>query len=773
MKHLYSMTIMLCLAGFAAASEGPAKNNPGTIPGLVRYGGQLPADRFSTGQSQVVLKFQILNDAETDTLWSEIQKVELDAKGSFQVLLGATSTGGLPKAMFEDGAARWLVITPFENVDGPPLIRTKFLSIPYAFAAANAETLGGRAPSEFVLRQEMTRDSINVRDEAGDYVRQASAYIVTSPGSNDQVIDHQGTSQLLVNRLEGLRFADRFASIQAAIDDLPASGGTVVVPIGTYIISTCIDPGASKRVILQGQGWNTTAYQAAFGNAAWLTAFSGSVLKVTGANDAICTATSGAERLILRDLAIVGPGSGKSTGIKIRNSGSTLFHSTSNVAVSNFYRCMHLGNTYGNSFRDQWFLGCGTGLFAGEGVVNNTVFYDARFSGNTQACRLQEVQGFAFKGKAGLMQANVNGCLVDPPIVGTKELNIEEMWHEGNVNYDWRFDSSAAGMSAVQFTRTHHGNGGDYIQFAGKNSHNRFTFTSVEAGGTKLTIPATAGGMTLQNTTFASVTDNSTTTVTINDNSKGTSLGPNWAIKGPSGVGLISGDASGNIKLGHNGVAANDFSVRAATYQLNNATGSLAWLRMENSSLKVYNGLMFRMYSDEGTTEKFTVNSATGAVFTVGTFTSTTPPGTAPLTVASSTKVSNLNSDQLDGADWASPLAIGSNTPALGTFTGLTIGNGGTVLTKHLSTAMTSAAWNVSASGVTCAVQTVLVSGASPDSGDTVSFNIDTSVMSVGDIMASAWISGPDRVSVRICDVTGSNPPAFTNKSLRVDVWKH
>jgi len=54
----------------------------------------------------------------------------------------------------------------------------------------------------------------------------------------------------------------------------------------------------------------------------------------------------------------------------------------------------------------------------------------------------------------------------------------------------------------------------------------------------------------------------------------------------------------------------------------------------------------------------FTTVSATGVI------TSTLATGTAPLTIASTTKVANLNVDLLDGADWASPAALGSTTPA-------------------------------------------------------------------------------------------------------------
>lgn len=59
----------------------------------------------------------------------------------------------------------------------------------------------------------------------------------------------------------------------------------------------------------------------------------------------------------------------------------------------------------------------------------------------------------------------------------------------------------------------------------------------------------------------------------------------------------------------------------------------------------------------------FTTISATGAI------TSTLATGTAPFTVASTTVVGNLNVSQLLGATWAAPLAIGSTTPAAAAFT--------------------------------------------------------------------------------------------------------
>lgn len=51
--------------------------------------------------------------------------------------------------------------------------------------------------------------------------------------------------------------------------------------------------------------------------------------------------------------------------------------------------------------------------------------------------------------------------------------------------------------------------------------------------------------------------------------------------------------------------------------------------------------------------------------------TSTIATGTAPMVIASTTKVANLNVDLLDGADWASPAGIGTTAPSTGAFTSL------------------------------------------------------------------------------------------------------
>lgn len=68
-----------------------------------------------------------------------------------------------------------------------------------------------------------------------------------------------------------------------------------------------------------------------------------------------------------------------------------------------------------------------------------------------------------------------------------------------------------------------------------------------------------------------------------------------------------------------------------------------------------------------GTTISGTTGSFTSITYS-GQLTSTIATGTAPMVITSTTKVANLNVDLLDGADWASPLAIGTTAPQNGTF---------------------------------------------------------------------------------------------------------
>ena len=112
--------------------------------------------------------------------------------------------------------------------------------------------------------------------------------------------------------------------------------------------------------------------------------------------------------------------------------------------------------------------------------------------------------------------------------------------------------------------------------------------------------------------------------------------------------------------------------------EYNNIATAIA-TKTDNSSAAITGGTInaTTIGATTASTGAFSTLSATGAI------TSTLTTGTAPLVIASTTKVTNLNVDSLDGADWASPAALGSTTPAAVSATTLTTSstvtfNGGT-----------------------------------------------------------------------------------------------
>jgi len=138
----------------------------------------------------------------------------------------------------------------------------------------------------------------------------------------------------------------------------------------------------------------------------------------------------------------------------------------------------------------------------------------------------------------------------------------------------------------------------------------------------------------------------------------------------------INGGTADGVTIGGSTAAAGSFTTLSATGQITStvSTGTAPLViasttKVSNLNVDLLDGADWASPAAIGSTSaaagSFTTLSATGQ------FTSTVSTGTAPLVIASTTKVSNLNADLLDGADWASPAAIGSTSAAAGSFTTL------------------------------------------------------------------------------------------------------
>ncbi len=158
---------LLLAAGSAPAQEvavepeTPTKAVPMVAPAqasavrLLRYSAALN-DALGAPRTGVVgMTFALYAEPEGGApLWLETQNVALDEQGRYTVLLGATQSDGLPLELFSTEQARWLEVT----LAGEPGIlpaaggaRILLVSVPYALKAADAERLGGKPASAFVL----------------------------------------------------------------------------------------------------------------------------------------------------------------------------------------------------------------------------------------------------------------------------------------------------------------------------------------------------------------------------------------------------------------------------------------------------------------------------------------------------------------------------------------------------------------------------------------------------------------------------------------------
>jgi hypothetical protein len=120
----------------------------GIVPPVVKFGGVLSDANGKPTTGTVGLTFSLYTEAQGGAaLWVETQNVTPDKTGHYSVMLGSTTSQGIPANVFASGEARWLGVQAQGQAEQP---RTLLMSVPYALKALDAETVGGLPPSAFM-----------------------------------------------------------------------------------------------------------------------------------------------------------------------------------------------------------------------------------------------------------------------------------------------------------------------------------------------------------------------------------------------------------------------------------------------------------------------------------------------------------------------------------------------------------------------------------------------------------------------------------------------
>jgi hypothetical protein len=152
MKHLRSVglvALVFLLSGVGDAEQAAAaRQSSAVVPPWVNFSGVLTDATGKPLTGTQGITFCLYKDAQGGTpLWMETQNVQLDKTGHYKVMLGSTSSQGLPADIFAWGEARWLGVQAQGQEEQS---RVMLLAVPYALKAADAETVGGKPASAFM-----------------------------------------------------------------------------------------------------------------------------------------------------------------------------------------------------------------------------------------------------------------------------------------------------------------------------------------------------------------------------------------------------------------------------------------------------------------------------------------------------------------------------------------------------------------------------------------------------------------------------------------------
>lgn len=150
MRHFNTMLAIalftLLFASICAAQQASTM----AVPNLIRYSGTLKdAQGVASAPSPTVgVTFAIYKQQDGGAaVWQETQNVAPAAGGQYSVILGSTTAAGLPDDLFSQQEERWLGVQVQGQAEEA---RVLLVSVPYAFKAHEAETLGGLPASAFV-----------------------------------------------------------------------------------------------------------------------------------------------------------------------------------------------------------------------------------------------------------------------------------------------------------------------------------------------------------------------------------------------------------------------------------------------------------------------------------------------------------------------------------------------------------------------------------------------------------------------------------------------
>ncbi len=165
------------------------------VPRVIWFNGAFrPANKLPVARVETVTVAVYREREGGDAVWQETQIVTMEADGRYSLLMGSTSSDGMPLEVFTSGEPRWIGITVNRPGEAEQP-RVHLASVPYALKAADTETLGGKPASAYLLAEQKTPHASKTSADA------ASPLTAGNPGYIGVFVDpaNLGNSALYQN----------------------------------------------------------------------------------------------------------------------------------------------------------------------------------------------------------------------------------------------------------------------------------------------------------------------------------------------------------------------------------------------------------------------------------------------------------------------------------------------------------------------------------------------------------------------------------------------
>ena len=213
---------MLPLTGLLFAQPESVSGNK-SVPRLVRFSGSAHDPGGDSINNLVGITFSLYKEQEGgQPLWHEIQNVQLDTNGVYTVLLGATEPAGLPAELFTANEARWLGVEVTGQAEQP---RVLLLTVPYALKAGDADTLGGKPVSAFVLNES---PAMNTGGAASTIVMPAAPGLAPEATAANSEVAHATCTAITADGTAGANQVAKFTGPCTAHQSVISDNGTTV-----------------------------------------------------------------------------------------------------------------------------------------------------------------------------------------------------------------------------------------------------------------------------------------------------------------------------------------------------------------------------------------------------------------------------------------------------------------------------------------------------------------------------------------------------------------